>query len=269
MVAGTADAGDGRPPVEGEPAATLSRVRLAVLLAGLALAVPTAGAAGALPPLAGKTIVVDPGHNGGNFRHAAEINRLVDAGTLEKPCDTTGTATASGYTEAAFNLDVARRVRRLLEEAGATVVLTRTSNAGWGPCITERAAIGNRAAADAAVSIHADGGPPQGRGFHVIHPPPIRGLTDDIAAPSSRLALAVRAAYRRATGLPFSTYAGSRGLARRSDLGGLNLSDVPKVFVETGNMRNASDAALLEDPRFRERIARGIALGVARFLAGS
>jgi N-acetylmuramoyl-L-alanine amidase len=40
------------------------------------------------------------------------------------------------------------------------------------------------------------------------------------------------------------------------------------VFVETGNMRNASDARLLENPAFRERIARALAAGLARFLAG-
>ena len=126
----------------------------------------------------------------------------MDAGTLRKACDTTGTATASGYAEPAFTWDVAVRLRRLLRASGATVVLTRSSNAGWGPCITERAAIGNRAGADAAVSIHADGGPSSGRGFHVIYPPSIRGLTDDIAQPSKCLALAMRRTYRAGTGAP-------------------------------------------------------------------
>jgi N-acetylmuramoyl-L-alanine amidase len=191
----------------------------------------------------------------------------VDAGTLRKACDTTGTQTAAGYTEAAYTLDVARRLTRILRAAGARVVLTRSGNAGWGPCITERAAIGNRVRADAALSIHADGGPVSGRGFHIIYPPRIRGLTDDIAARSYRLALDLRAAYGSGTGLPYATYIGHRGLDRRSDLGGLNLSDVPKVFVETGNMRNPTDAALLEDRRFRQRAAEALARGIARFLA--
>jgi N-acetylmuramoyl-L-alanine amidase len=218
-------------------------------------------------PLRGTTIAIDPGHNGRNWAHPKEINRPVDAGTLRKACDTTGTATASGYAEPTFTFDVAVRLRRILRKAGAGVVLTRRSNAGWGPCITERAAIGNRAHADAAVSIHADGGPPSGRGFHVIYPPSIRGLTDDIARPSRCLALAMRHAYRAGTGRPYATYLGANGLSARSDLGGLNLSDVPKVFVETGNMRNGADAKLLEMPRFRERIARSIANGLARFLS--
>jgi N-acetylmuramoyl-L-alanine amidase len=218
-------------------------------------------------PLAGKTVVVDPGHNGGNFAHAKEINRLVNAGTLYKPCDTTGTAMADGYTEAAYNFDVALRLRAALRAEGARVVLTRTSNDGWGPCITTRAAIGNRAHADAAISIHADGGPSTGRGFHVIYPPSIRGLTDDISAPSRRLALDVRAAFRAGTGMPYSTYIGAQGLDVRSDLGGLNLSDVPKVFVETGNMRNRTDAALLESSAFREREAQALAAGLTAFFS--
>lgn len=225
----------------------------------------TSGATGL--SLDGATIAVDPGHNGRNWAHPAQINRVVDAGTLRKACDTTGTATASGYMEPAFTFDVALRLSRILRARGAEVVLTRTSNSGWGPCITERAAVGNRAHADAAVSIHADGGPASGRGFHVIYPPSIRGLTDDIARPSKCLALAMRRAYRAGTGLPHATYLGGNGLSVRSDLGGLNLSDVPKVFVETGNMRNRNDARLLESARFRERIARSIAAGLARFLS--
>jgi N-acetylmuramoyl-L-alanine amidase len=233
------------------------------------LVVAPAGAAPSpLAHVAGRTIVLDPGHNGGNRFHPREIGRLVDAGTLRKACDTVGAQTASGYPEWAFNLDVARRLAAILRQAGARVVLTRTSSRGWGPCITRRAAIGNRARADAALSIHADGGPVGGRGFHVIRPATVRGLTDDIAAPSRRLALAVRAAYRTGTGLPASTYAGRDGIDVRSDLGGLNLSDVPKVFLESGNMRNAQDAALLTSPAFRRQAARAIADGLARFVSG-
>jgi N-acetylmuramoyl-L-alanine amidase len=217
-------------------------------------------------PLAGKTVAIDPGHNGGNASHPREISRLVDAGTLWKPCDAVGASTASGYSEAAYTLDVSLRLARILRRRGARVVLTRRTNTGWGPCITERAAIGNRAHADAAISIHADGGPASGRGFHVIYPPSIRGLTDDIAPRSHRLALDVRAGYHAGTRMPYATYVGRQGLDVRSDLGGLNLSDVPKVFVETGNMRNATDASLLTSRRFRARAATALAVGLQRFL---
>src|SRR4051794_25047456 len=217
-------------------------------------------------PLAGKTIAVDPGHNGGNAAHAAQIARLVDAGTVRKACDTVGTSTDDGYAEHAYNLDVALRLARVLRAQGARVVLTRTTNTGWGPCITRRAAIGNAAHADAAISIHADGGPVGGRGFHVIYPPSIPGLTDDIAARSRRLALDVRAAFATGTGEPYATYTGTRGLDVRSDLGGLNLSDVPKVFIETANMRNAWDARRLRSARYRGQEANALVRGLAAFL---
>jgi N-acetylmuramoyl-L-alanine amidase len=234
----------------------------------LAGAVAAALVAPSAQPLRGQTIVVDPGHNGGNARHLRAIHRPVNAGTLRKACDTVGARAASGYTEAEYTLDVARRLRRLLRRDGARVVLTRSTNTGWGPCITRRAAIGNEARAAAAISIHADGGPRGGRGFHVIYPPPIAGLTDDIAAASRRLALALRGAFRAGTGMPYATYTGERGLAVRSDLGGLNLSDVPKVFVETGNLGNEADAALLSDAAFRERAAASLARGLRAYFAG-
>ena len=67
--------------------------------------------------------------------------------------------------------------------------------------------------------------------------------------------------------MPEATYVGTNGLDVRSDLGGLNLSDVPKVFIETGNMRNSTDAALLESARFRQRAALAIARGLNAFLS--
>ena len=222
---------------------------------------------GGLGAVRGRTIAIDPGHDGGNYAHPSEIARPIFIGTQTRACDTTGTQTADGYTEAAYNLDVALRLRDVLAAAGANVVMSRTTNDGWGPCIDERAAFGNRAHAALAISVHADGGPPEGRGFHVNMPALVSGYTDDIYAASHRLGVDVRDAYT-ATGMPTSTYFGSQGLVERSDLGGLNLSDVPKVIVETGNMRSATDAALLENAGFRGRAAQALAVGIARYLAG-
>jgi N-acetylmuramoyl-L-alanine amidase len=253
---------------------------VALLAAALvAAAVAGPGRAGAWPTelsapgsgessdLAGIVVTIDPGHNGRNGAHPDQINQQVPIGNGEtKECDTTGTQTGSGYTEAAYTLDVALALRRLLQDAGAKVVMTRDDNRGVGPCIDERAAIGNKAKSDAAVSIHADGGPPSGRGYHVIYPATIQGLTDDILPASKRLAVDLRDAFGKVTGLPRSSYIGQNGLDRRSDLGGLRLSDVPKVFIETGNMRNSADAKKLESKSFRKKIAAGIYAGLKRFL---
>ena len=52
----------------------------------------------------------------------------------------------------------------------------------------------------------------------------------------------------------------------RDDLGGLNLSTVPKVLLEVGNMRNRSDARQLESPAFRARLARALDRALATFV---
>ena len=224
-------------------------------------------APGSLAAVAGKTILVDPGHNGQNFAHPDVINRLVDIKTQSRACDTTGTATNDGYTETAYNLDVSLKLKAILEAAGAHVVMTRSDNNGVGPCIDQRAKIGNDAHAAAGISIHADGAPATARGFHVIFPKSIAGLTQPIYADSKRLALDVRAAFAAGSGMPISNYIAD-GLSERSDLGGLNLSTIPKIFIETGNMRSVADATLLKTDAFRQRAAMAIAQGLAAFLAG-
>jgi N-acetylmuramoyl-L-alanine amidase len=211
-------------------------------------------------------VAIDPGHNGGNGSHIAEISRPVNILTKTIPCDTTGTEGADGYTESSFNLDVGLWLRSILQPLGARVVMTRSSNAGWGPCINERAAIGNHAHANVAVSIHADGNlSPGARGFTVLEPALIAGHNDGIIAPSAALAADLRDAFV-ATGMPISNYSGTNGIVVRNDLGGLNLSTVPKVFVECGNMRNPIDLALLESSSWRQRAAQSIAAGLIAFL---
>ena len=211
---------------------------------------------------------MDAGHDGGNGAAASVINRMVFIGTQYRACDTTGTQTDNGYTEHAYNLDVALRLQSLLSTAGVHVVMVRTNDTGVGPCIDERAAIGNRAHAEAGISIHADGGPSSGHGFHVNTPANILGYTDDIYTPSHRLGVDFRDAYIEGTGMPPANYIGIAGIKERSDFGGLNLSDVPKVLFETGNMRNPGDAVLLQSPEFRQKVAQAIAVGFAWYFAG-
>ncbi|MFI9610510.1 N-acetylmuramoyl-L-alanine amidase [Streptomyces sp. NPDC052023] len=222
--------------------------------------------------LKGKVVVIDPGHNPHNFEHPAEINSKVDIGTGKKECDTTGTATNAGYTEAEFTLDVARRLRAVLQDQGATVKLTQNGDRTYGPCIDERARIGNEAKADAVVSIHADGSGLGNRGFHVILPASVHAGAADtrpIVAPSRELGERIAGSFVRVTGSAPSNYVGGgTGLVTRQDLGGLNLSTVPKVFIECGNMRDSKDAALLISGAWRQKAAQGISEGIVSFLRG-
>ena len=197
------------------------------------------------------------------------------SGGFKKPCNTTGTATNGGYPEATFAWRVARVLAHRLHRQGATIVWTRTSNrqGRWGPCVDARGRAGNKVDADLKISIHGDGSYTSGaHGFHVIMPGKVSAGPADTSAvvePSHRLGVLLRDGFQRATGQAYSGYIGKDGLDTRTDLGGLNLSRVPKVFIECGNMRHAEDARHMTDPQWRQQAAAGIAEAVTAFLAGS
>lgn len=216
--------------------------------------------------LRGIKIVLNPGHNGGNASHPGTINRQVPAGFGQhKSCDTTGTATNAGFSEHAFNWDVALRVRAILRTRGIIVILTRPSDRGVGPCVDQRARVGNQAGVAGVVSIHADGAPSSGHGFHVSeasrHP---HGAVT--AASSHRLTVAVHDALRAGSRMTTATYLGRNGYYPRSDLAGLNMAMVPATFLEIGNMRNRGDAAIQTSAVGRARIAAAVANGILVWL---
>lgn len=212
--------------------------------------------------------MLNPGHNGQDASHPEIINRLVPYnlhGGL-KPCETTGTETNGGYPEHAFNFDVALRVRAILQAHGVRVALTRPSDDGVGPCVDERARIGNQPGSAAVVSIHADGAPSGDHGFHVCYASdPPAGVAVDAA--SRRLSTLIHDSLASSSGLVPAAYIGDGdGYFPRSDLGGLELATVPATFLEIGNMRNAGDAALQTSATGRQRIADAIATGILAFV---
>ena len=212
--------------------------------------------------LDGLVVVVDPGHNGANGAHAAEIGRPVDAGGFTKPCNTTGTA-GDGYPESRFNWETAQRVAAALEARGARVVLTRDSDDGWGPCVDQRGLTAQREGAAVIVSIHADGAAPAASGFHVIHAAAGPAVTGDVAARSTELAATVRDRLVGAGLQPATYLGGGTGTVARTDIATLNRAGVPGVMVECGNMRNAADLARLRSPEGQQAIAEAIASAVA------
>jgi N-acetylmuramoyl-L-alanine amidase len=214
-------------------------------------------------PLAGRVVVLDPGHQLGNQYFPRRINRLVPDGRGgRKACNTTGTATNAGLPEATVVWRVAGLVRTRLQRLGATVELTRTGNSNelWGPCVNVRGRAGNRASADVELSIHADGSLVRGaRGFHVIAAPD-RGRASIAFAREARDTLAAR-------GLPVANYiAGGDGLDLRTDLATLNFSRVPTALVELGNMRNRADARRMSTRAGRTAYAAALTRAVRRYL---
>jgi N-acetylmuramoyl-L-alanine amidase len=230
---------------------------------------PTASPSPSPPPLplAGRVVGIDPGHNGGNFYDPGFINQLIWNGRESETCDTTGTETAAGFTEASFTFQVAADLRADLIAAGARVVMTRQDNTSVGPCVTTRAQILDNAHADVAVDIHADGGPTWGRGFPVLEPV-ADGPNNAVIASSMQFGADVRAAMLRDTPMPESNYYGTDGLITRDDLAGLNLTTVPKVLIESGNMPNPTDASLLVSSAFQQQLARAFTDAIMVFLTG-
>ncbi len=83
-------------------------------------------------PLAGKTIVIDPGHGGRD----------------------PGAVGITGYFEKTVNMAVANELAPMLRAAGAKVLMTRWSD--WNPTLWERVNLANSNGADVFVSIHAN-----------------------------------------------------------------------------------------------------------------
>lgn len=252
----------------------MKRLLLPLVTAALALGLMAAPVSATVPtapdgPLAGRLILLDPGHQLGNSnpRFRKQMAQTRFNGTIVKGCNTTGTATNSGFPEATFNWRVAKRLKALLEDAGARVELTRSTNSydAWGPCVWDRAKKANRLGADAMVSIHADGAPSGGRGFFLLAPGLVQGWTEDVVKPGRRLADSIIAGMTDA-GAPPSTYIRDQLIISR-DTTGLNFSNVPTVTVELGNMRNAQDARQMVTAAGQRQYAEWLYAGLERYFS--
>ncbi len=247
---------------------SIRKARVGVVAGVAVLGLMAVGCQPVLPtgqPLAGKIVGIDPGHNGLNYTDPSFLNQQIWNGHNYEGCDTTGTETNSRYTEAQFNFNVAQYLKADLQSEGAKVVLTRATNAGVGPCVNTRAFMLDDAHANISVDIHADGGPATGRGFAILEPVN-DGWNKGVIASSAAFGNLVRQRFSSVTGMPVSNYDGVNGISLRNDLAGLNLTYQPKVLIECGNMRNATDAALLTSVAFQQKAALAMALAITDYL---
>ena len=215
------------------------------------IGVPTTAAAPA--NIVGKIVFLDPGHNGAND---ASLTKQVPTGRGgTKDCQTSGTSTNGGYPEHTFNWETVLRIRQALTALGVRTAMSRGDDTGVAACVDERAAMANSLKPDAIVSIHADGGPATGRGFHVHYSsPPLNAAQ---SGPSVQLAQTMRDQLQ-AAGLMPANYIGQGGLYPRADLAGLNLAQYPSVLVELGNMKNPADSALMITPEGPQKYADAV-----------
>ena len=236
-----------------------TRVAAAVMLSAASLVGPAANATPG--SVAGMIVFLDPGHNGAND---ASMTRQVPTGRGgTKDCQASGTNTDSGYPEHTFTWDTTLRIRAALNALGVRTAMSRGNDDQVGPCVDERAAMANALQPNAVVSIHGDGGPATGRGFHILYSsPPLNTVQ---AGPSVQFARMMRDQLA-ASGIPPSTYIGTDGLNPRSDIAGLNLAQYPSILVELGNMKNPVDSSLMESEDGRQKYAESVAKGVVAFL---
>ncbi len=174
--------------------------------------------------LAGQLIVLDAGHGG------------IDSGC----------AGANGESEAAINLAVAKKLQTLLEQAGATVIMTREdekshsdnkrSDLQW------RVDLANASGAGLVLSLHCNASNSAvWRGAQVFY-------------------AAGDAAGARMADLTQQALAAELGNSTRQALPHpdsflLKNLEPPAVLVEMGFLSNAEEEALLADPRYQNRIA--------------
>ncbi|WP_277830848.1 N-acetylmuramoyl-L-alanine amidase [Speluncibacter jeojiensis] len=236
---------------------------------------PTAGTPAAQVggnQLAGKTIFLDPGHQGSADGHDL-AKQVPDGYGGTKDCQTTGMTTLAGVPEHTINWNVSRLVESSLESLGAKVVLSRQNDTGWGGCVDERAKAANESGAQLAVSIHADststGSDGTDHGFHLIVPQlPIPDAKANAAqsGPGLEASKIMRDAYVKAGFTP-ANYAGVQdGLQTRKDIAGPALTEVPDVFVEMGNGSNPADAQLLDSGDGQLKHAIAITTGIVTYL---
>jgi N-acetylmuramoyl-L-alanine amidase len=199
--------------------------------------------------IAGATVVLDPGHGGG------ETGAVGPAGTQEK----------------GVNLVIAQEAKRRLEALGATVVLTRTAD--YRITLASRAAIATALRPSLFVSIHHNAepdGPRAGPGAETYF---------QIASADSKRAAGL--VYEEVVNA-FSAYdipwvadsdAGAKyrpandggdyyGILRRT-------AGVPAVLSEAAFLSNPPEEQLLADPAFQAVEAEAITRAVVRFVSTS
>ncbi len=208
-------------------------------------------------PLAGIIIGLDPGHQL-IYDPAPEP---VAPGARETKQKVAGGCKGiqSGVYEYEVNLNVGLLLRDLLQEAGATVVMTHEvldvniSNA-------QRAQMFNEAKVDLGIRLHCNKGTSyKNTGAFMIVPTQNRTKFYD---ENVRAAETILAAYCEETGLPTRFNA---GMTYRSDQTGFNWCERPIISIEMGHLTNPGEDALLSDPAFQAKMAQGLFNGILRY----
>lgn len=226
---------------------------LAALLLLLGLLAPSLQAADEPGSLRGFVVCLDPGHT-------SETSQ--------------GTASRDGrLTERHVNWVVGQRLQRLLEAAGAAVVLTKTSE-GQVVANRRRAEIANAAHADLLLRLHCDSGEQsglatyypdrQGRRFGVTGPAPAVITASRRAARVFQPAvIAALGGSERDAGIKGDSQTAIGG--KQGALTGSIFSHVPALTVEMCVLTNAHDYRFIRTSAGQEAMAEALLAGVKAY----
>lgn len=197
------------------------------------------------PGLAGKTIVISPGH--GNYS-----NGVVDPGAI---------GTTKRLSEVAFNTPVALKLKNKLMESGAKVLMVRE----WEPVYTtlyQRAQLANDNSADAFISIHGDSAPqnPSASGIGVY-------MYDGDLRLTSAAQSDMRASYAQTISNEMARATGAKSSVRVANFAVLRENEVPSVLIECGFLSNPREEALLATEEYQEKLAQGMYNGLQKWFA--
>jgi len=162
-------------------------------------------------------------------------------------------ASYGGVAEKDLNLAISGQTARLLEESGVTVLMTRTDDRDVD--LYERTAMANGQGADLFVSVHCNAS---------LTNSAATGIYTAASSEQSEgwvLAEVLRQTMMSATG------AADMGTEARPNLVVLRTSQMPAALVECGYMSTPEELALLTQPAYQDKLARGIADGILTYLA--
>ena len=204
--------------------------------------------------LSGKIIVVDAGH--GRFSKGRQ-EAIAPGSSQTKPAFVSGTA-GKNQSEEELNLSVALKLKKALEDKGATVHMTRETHETTRSNI-DRAQFANDLGADISVKLHADGSENTTlRGISMLIPGN-QHVSDEIVQKSTSAGEIVLEEVVSATGAP------DRGTSVRNDMTGFNWSTVPVILLEMGFMSNPEEDTLMETDDYQNKIVVGIVKGLERY----
>ncbi|OFW59691.1 MAG: hypothetical protein A2W01_00055 [Candidatus Solincola sediminis] len=161
----------------------------------------------------------------------------------------TGAKGPTGLKEEDINLQVALKLKAMLEAEGAQVLMTRTDN---GPLtIAQRYTMANDWGADRFISIHhnAMSGQPSVNGTETL-------IATNASQEAKELANSVQAALVGELGLP------NRGIVPRSDVSVLTKTNMPAILTEASFLSNPQEEQRLRDDGYLCREASAIMRGI-------